>query len=344
MDIISSLVYVSDVDPGIYRKRWGRGFQYLDEHGKKISGKDIIDRINELRIPPMWDDVWICKLPNGHIQATGKDVKRRKQYMYHPEWSKYRNSNKFKRMAQFARALPQIRKKSEEHLKLKQWTKEKVLGLVVQLLNGFYIRIGNNYYKEQNNTYGLTTLRRKHLMVEGKRLTFHYKAKSGKMKEVNVIDKQLVKLIKECSELPGHEIFRYVDEDGKYQCIDSYDVNQYIRLLSDGEFSSKDFRTWGGTVLAVDKLEEAIKELENNPRLELIPTVVGKVAEVLGNTKAICKDYYIHPSVLKIIEEDSLTQYSKGLYRKYRKLFKELAPNELIALNIIESAELVPED
>lgn len=337
MELNCGLVYVSDEDPGFYRKKRGRGFVYLDEKGKKINNEDVTNRIKNLVIPPVWKDVWICKLPNGHIQATGKDIKKRKQYIYHPEWTRYRNDNKFQRMADFARALPQIRKKSYEHLKLKNWSKEKVLGLIVQLLNEVYIRIGNNYYKEKNSTYGLTTLRRKHLLIEGKNIIFKYKAKSGKLRRVNIQNKKLIKLIKECAELPGYEVFRYIDEKGKYQCIDSYDVNEYLRMISGSDFSSKDFRTWGGTVLAVEKLEEAMEEMEKNPRLELIPTVVGKVADVLGNTKAICRDYYIHPAVLKIIEEDALGDYTKGLNRKYRQLSKELEPNELITLNIIET-------
>src|SRR5690606_14759879 len=243
------------------------------------------------------------KKANGHLQATGKDQKNRKQYLYHEKWANYRNTSKFKRMADFARALPQIRAISLKDMKRKGWEKDKVLGLVVQFLNEAFIRIGNIYYREQNQTYGLTTLRRKHLHIDDNQLSFQYKAKSGKYRKIGVKNRKICKLIEECSELPGHEIFRYYDEATKsWTCIDSHDVNDYLRRITGEQFSSKDFRTWGGTVLAVEKYEEAKEAISENPRKAFLPTLVKKVAEELGNTVAICREYYIHPAILDAAE------------------------------------------
>ncbi len=338
--MISGLVYVTDADKGIYRKRAGKGFYYIDDNKKKIVDEKILSRIKSLRIPPMWNDVWICKKANGHLQATGKDQKNRKQYLYHEKWANYRNTSKFKRMPEFARALPQIRAISLKDMNRKGWEKDKVLGLVVQFLNEAFIRIGNIYYREQNQTYGLTTLRRKHLHIEDNQLSFQYKAKSGKYRKIGIKNRKICKLIEECSELPGHEIFRYYDEATKcWTCIDSHDVNDYLRRITGEQFSSKDFRTWGGTVLAVEKYEEAKMEIAENTRKTLVPTLIKKVAAELGNTVAICREYYIHPHILDTVENDRLGEYQKGINRKYPKLKDSLSNYELTALNIIETFE-----
>lgn len=338
--MISGLVYVTDVDKGIYRKRAGKGFYYIDDQREKIKDEKILIRIKNLKIPPMWEDVWICRKANGHLQATGKDQKNRKQYLYHEKWATYRNTSKFKRMPEFARALPLIRATSLKDMNSKGWAKDKVLGLVVQFLNEAFIRIGNVYYKEQNQTYGLTTLRRKHLHIEGNQLSFQYKAKSGKYRKISIKNRKICKLIEKCSELPGHEIFRYYDESDKcWSCIDSYDVNEYLRRITGERYSSKDFRTWGGTVLAIEKYEEAKREINENNRKSLVPTLIKKVAGELGNTVAICREYYIHPAILDVVEKGGLDEYKKGINRKYIKLKDSLSQDELIALNIIETFE-----
>ncbi len=340
MEMISGLVYVTDADKGIYRKRAGKGFYYIDDQKEKIKDEKILARIAGLRIPPMWQDVWICKKANGHLQATGKDQKNRKQYLYHEKWAQYRNTSKFKRMPEFARALPLIRATSLKDMNRKTWEKDKVLGLVVQFLNEAFIRIGNIYYREQNQTYGLTTLRRKHLLVEDNQLSFQYKAKSGKYRKIGIKNRKICRLIKECAELPGHEIFRYYDEATKcWTCIDSHDVNDYLRRITGEQFSSKDFRTWGGTVLAVEKLEEAKNEIAENSRKALVPTLIKKVAAELGNTVAICREYYIHPAVLEAVEHETLEEFKKGVTRKYMKLKDALSDHELTALNVIDTFE-----
>lgn len=339
MEMIEGLVYISDQEKGYTRKKIGRGFAYLDDKGEKITNENTLKRIHDLKIPPMWKDIWICKKAKGHLQVTGKDQKGRKQYLYHALWMKHRNEDKFRRMAEFARALPVIREASLKHMRKRGWPKDKVLGLVVQFLNDYFIRIGNIYYKEQNETYGLTTLRRKHLQIEGKDLCFHYKAKSGKYRKISIKNNQLSRLIKECSELPGHEIFRYQDEDKKWYSVDSHDVNEYLRRITGAQFSSKDFRTWGGTVTAVEKYPDTRIEVSENSRKSLVPTLIKKVAEKLGNTVAICREYYIHPAVLDAVETEKLGAFEKGINRKYPQLKDRLSKEELVALNIIESYE-----
>lgn len=340
MEMIRGLVYVTDADKGIYRKRAGKGFYYVDSNKQKVKDEKVLSRIAGLKIPPMWADVWICTKPNGHLQATGKDQRNRKQYLYHEKWAQYRNTSKFKRMPEFARALPLIRAASLKDMNQRGWAKDKVLGLVVQFLNEAFIRIGNIYYKEQNETYGLTTLRRKHLHIEDNQLSFQYKAKSGKYRKIGIKNRKICKLVKECSELPGHEIFRYYDEGNKcWTCIDSHDVNEYLRKITGEQFSSKDFRTWGGTVLAIEKYEEAKTEIGENTRKSLVPTLIKKVAAALGNTVAICRAYYIHPAILAVVESDGLDAYKKGINKKYIKLKDALSADELVALNIIETFE-----
>lgn len=337
MEMIKGLIYGTDDVTGYCRKRIGRGFVYLDEHNHKIIEEVIVKRIKALKIPPMWKEVWISKNPNTHLQVTGKDEKGRKQYLYHAQWNLYRNESKFKRMGEFGRALPKIRQASLHDMNLSGWSKEKVLGLIIQLLNEAFIRIGNTYYKEQNETYGLTTLRRKHLKTEGKKVSFEYKAKSGKYRKIGIRNARLSKLIAQCAVLPGHEIFRFQQEDGKWHNIDSHDVNEYLRKISGEQFSSKDFRTWGGSVTAIDKLEKAQEEVRASKRKSLTPTLIKMVAEKLGNTVAICREYYIHPAVLKAVEDNKIPEFSKGLNKKYARLKNDLSHNELVVLNIIES-------
>lgn len=335
----STVIYGSEAHMGYFRRRMGKGFIYLDEHKNKVKDAAIIERIKGLKIPPMWNEVQISTEENTHLQATGKDQKGRKQYLYHPEWMTFRNACKFRRMTEFGLALPTIRKQSLADMQRKGWPKQKVLGLVVQILNEAFIRIGNVYYKEQNETYGLTTLRRKHLKIEGNKISFQYKAKSGKYRHIDIKNLRLRRLIKQCSELPGHEIFRYLDEEDKKWCsIDSHDVNEYLKAISGEQFSSKDFRTWGGSVTAIEKFEEAQEHALATNKKSIIPTLIKMVAQKLGNTVAICRDYYIHPAVLEAIESGALSKYSKELQSTPAQTV-ELSPNERIALNIIAAYE-----
>lgn len=305
---VKKLLYVTDEDPGFLRKKWGRGHRYFDKAGNPVSKEILNGRLQSLVIPPMWENVWICKHTMGHLQATGYDDKGRKQYLYHPLWQEHRSRHKFDKLLEFGEALPQIRERIAQDLRRRDWPKEKVLALVVSLLDETYVRIGNQAYLKENKTYGLTTLRRKHLSMEGKRAVFSYRAKSGVQQQVNVQNPRLVRLIQQCNELPGHELFRYYEGSGTGTSVDSGDVNLYLKEISGEDFSSKNFRTWGGTVTAVERLAEAVEEVAENPRKDLVATVVKKVAERLGNTEAVCREYYIHPYVLESIESGYLQQ------------------------------------
>lgn len=335
-DCPEDLVYVGEGFPGYLRKRKGKGFVYLDTKGEKIAKKSLLDRITQLVIPPMWEDVWICKDAKGHLQVTGMDARGRKQYIYHPDWVSYRQESKYTRLEEFGKKLPQIRKAVEHDLRRKGWPREKILALTVMMLDEYYIRIGNKHYERENKTYGLTTLRRKHIVQEDGKLYLHYKAKSGKDRRLHVASKRLINLIKKMSELPGYEIFKYQNGYGTYHLLRSKDVNQYLGEISGETYSAKDFRTWGGTVLALDHLAESLEEVNNSPQKKLEPTIVKKVAEVLGNTKAVCRKYYIHPKVMGVLLDGSLGRFEK---RKLKGLTDpdQLSDNEQTVLKILSA-------
>ena len=329
------LVYITDRSQGIHRRKQGKGFAYYNAKGELIRNQEKLHRIRQLKIPPIWKDVWICDQPRGHLQAVGQDLKGRKQYLYHHEWNHYRNQSKFHKISEFARCLPEIREKAFEDVNQPGWPREKVLGLLVITMDELHIRVGNEQYKKRNQTFGLTTLRRRHLHFEKDRIKLEYKAKSGKYRKINIKNNQLVNLIRQLSELPGYEIFRYRDK-GKTIPVDSQDVNEYLKTISHEKFTSKDFRTWGGTVTAIEVLPEALKEVKENKRKKLTTTLIRTVASRLGNTVSICRDYYIHPAVLQKVEE-----------HKIRKLTPEpfepdqfgLTPAEETALVLIEKYE-----
>lgn len=331
------LTYIRGDEPGFTRLRRGRGFRYCDEEGSKITDEAALDRIKQLGIPPAWRDVWIAQDPDGHLQCTGYDPKNRKQYIYHSRWNEYRSEAKFRKIAEFGRVLPHIRRQVTEHLKADGWPRHKVLALVIQMLDEYHIRIGNDYYRQQNETFGLTTLRRKHFDFEAGVGRLEYKAKSGKYRKINIKNGQLAKLVKESSELRGYELFKYKGKDGKFHHINSQDVNEYLRDISEEEFSCKDFRTWGGTTLAIEKYEDARKMMAENARLKKLDTTIVKlVAEELGNTLSICREYYIHPQVMETLVEGKISEYQsrkvKGISKKDAAL---LSDSEVVALNII---------
>lgn len=326
---LPNLVYVNDSEPGITRKKWGRGFIYRDGKGVKIKDEVTINRIKDLVIPPIWQDVWICPTADGHLQCTGLDLKNRKQYIYHSEWIKYNQENKFSRLKIFGQKLPIIRKEIEKDLEQQKWTKTKVLALIVHILDEYYLRIGNQYYTNKNNTYGLTTLRRKHINETSDGIILSYKAKSNKQRKLTIDDGQLAELIKEMSELPGYEVFRFKEGYRNWTSIDSHDVNEYIRDLVKEDFTAKDFRTWGGTKLAVEYYPAAKEKVGENKRLKLEPTLVSLVAKRLGNTVATCREYYIHPDILRALTDDKHPGPDQQVKSKY------LEASEVYILNII---------
>lgn len=295
----AGLQYVSDNRPGYTRRPSNGEFEYLDTEGNKIRDEQRLLRIKRLAIPPAWTDVWICPSPNGHIQATGRDARRRKQYRYHERWRESRDENKFDRLTQFAKALPNIRRRVVQDLKLADLPRRKVLATIVRLLERTFIRIGNEEYARENKSFGLTTLKNRHVSVKGAQVRFRFRGKSGREHEVDVTDRRVAKVIAKCQDLPGQDLFQYLDENGQVQNVTSQDVNDYLRQIAGADFTAKDFRTWGGTVLAAIALSrqeefQTKKEAKSN-----IKTAICAVAEVLGNTPAVCRKCYVHPAIVE---------------------------------------------
>lgn len=297
---------VDDSAMGISRRKSGRGYAYFDEDGKKIKDKKVLRRLKRLVIPPMWKDVLICRFDDGHIQAIGRDLKGRKQYIYHSVYEKLKQEEKFRKMLDFANHLPKIRKKAYKDLKFPKWRKKKLLALIVLILDEYGIRIGNKQYRNRNETFGLTTLRRKHMSVADGELVFTFKGKSSKEREVHIDDDELIPFIKKAADLPGYEIFRYRTEKGNYRDIDSDDVNKYIGKFMGEDFSSKDFRTWAGSRLAVEFYPQALAHQQKGSRKKFSNIVVKMVASELGNTPTVCRSYYVHPSIFNKIDKKEL--------------------------------------
>ncbi len=296
----AGLRYVSDDQPGIARRKAGKGFSYRDADGHAVRDKDTLARIRSLAIPPAYTDVWICALANGHLQATGRDARRRKQYRYHPDWARVRGDGKFDRVIAFGMALPALRRRLRRDLKLPGFPQDKVLAIVVALLAETLVRVGNPEYARDNRSYGLTTLRNRHLeLVKGGRARMRFRGKSGQQHEVDIDDKRLVGLIKSCQQLPGQALFQYRDDDGTLQPVDSGQVNAYLRDAMGTDFSAKDFRTWGGTVAALRQFAAtALPEAPSERALAALQKeVVCEVATLLGNTPSVCRKAYIDPSV-----------------------------------------------
>jgi DNA topoisomerase-1 len=295
----AGLRYVSDTQPGIRRKKSGKGFTYVGTDGKPIRDEKELTRIRSLAIPPAYTDVWICPIPNGHIQATGRDARRRKQYRYHAKWREVRDETKFGRMLAFSEVLPKIRKRLETDLSRNGLPREKVLATVVRLLECTQIRVGNDEYAKANRSYGLTTLRDRHVEISGSNIQFEFRGKSGKTHSVSLNDRRLARIVQRCQALPGEDLFQYVDDDGVRQTIGSGNVNDYIREISGEEFTAKDFRTWAGTLLAVAALTEAGEWSTQRQAKSNILRAIDSVAEQLNNTRAVCRKYYVHPAVFE---------------------------------------------
>lgn len=300
------LRYVSDNRPGVRRDSTDDGFLYLDKAGNRIEDPDELDRFKALGIPPAWTEVWICPHANGHLQATGRDAKGRKQYRYHVEWCKVRNQSKFERMARFGASLPQIREQTDRHTKQRGLGREKVLATIVQLLEKTLIRVGNNEYAEKNDSFGLTTLRDDHLEVEGSTLRFSFRGKSGVEHEIEVGDRRLAKIVKHCQDLPGQELFQYYDENGEQQVVDSRDVNAYLQEVTGEDFTAKDFRTWFGTVYALLELQDVGPATSPTDAKKKITNAIKRAASQLGNRPATCKKYYVHPQIMEAFQTGEL--------------------------------------
>jgi len=303
---VAGLCYVSDTQPGIKRQRVGRGFRYKDVDGTPIRDPKVLRRIKTLVIPPAWTDVWICARSDGHIQATGRDAKGRKQYRYHPRWRAVRDSTKYDRLIAFGEALPQLRVRLDQDLARPGLSREKVLATVVRLLETTFIRIGNAEYARQNGSFGLTTLRDQHVHISGATMQFQFRGKSGQYHTVRLNDRRLATIVKRCQDLPGYEIFQYVDAEGQRQTIDSADVNAYLRLITGEDFTAKDVRTWAGTVLTACALWAYGASTSQTQAKQNIVQAIDEVAKRLGNTRPVCRKCYVHPTVLDAYLDHSL--------------------------------------
>jgi DNA topoisomerase I len=337
---MAGLRYVTDKMPGIRRERVGEEFTYTGTNGRPIEDEKTLKRIRSLAIPPAWTDVWICPNPRGHIQATGRDAKGRKQYRYHPQWRKVRDETKYDKMLVFGMALPTIRKKVAEDLQLPGLPKEKVLATVIDLLDITAIRVGNEEYARENESYGLTTLRNKHVKVTGSNIRLHFRGKSGKEHTYVVQDKKLARIVKRLQDLPGHELFEYLDEHDEVRHIESTDVNEYLREITKEDFTAKDFRTWWGTVIMVEALK-GVGEAETQTQAKKnITEALKEAAEHLGNTPTICRKCYVHPAVLDAYLNRTLLQTLKE--QEARGPHKELAglqPEEVALMEFLEGEQ-----
>jgi len=334
----AGLSYVSDDAPGIRRRKSGRGFTYVAPNGRKVDDDGTLARIRKLAIPPAYSDVWICPKANGHIQATGRDAKGRKQYRYHEAFRDIRESTKYEHMLAFAHALPAIRKTIDEHMSLRGLPRPKVLATVVHLLENTLIRIGNADYAKQNKSYGLTTLRDPHVRVEGAELRFEFKGKSGKAWKLRVKDRRVARIVKACQDLPGQDLFQYLDDEGNRQTITSSDVNAYLRDITGEDFTAKDFRTWAGTVLAALALSEFEQFDDEAKAKKNIRAAIESVSSRLGNTPTICRKCYVHPEILSCyLDGDLLLDVKEEVEAELRDLLEGLKPEEAAVLTLLKA-------
>ncbi|MFD0934033.1 DNA topoisomerase IB, partial [Methylobacterium trifolii] len=332
----AGLVYVDDGRPGLTRKKSGTGFRYLDAKGAPVRDAAVLARIRSLAIPPAYTDVWICPRANGHIQATGRDAKGRKQYRYHPDFREARETTKFTRIMAFADALPGIRTRIDADMRKAGLSREKVLATVVHLLETTLIRVGNDDYARTNKSYGLTTLRDPHVKIAGSELTFRFKGKSGKTWNLSVKDRRVAKIVKACQDLPGQELFQYLDDAGERRDVTSSDVNAYLREITGQEITAKDFRTWAGTVLAALALREFEAFDSHAKAKKNLRAAIEGVAARLGNTPTICRKCYIHPQVLDgYLEGDLLDQVKDAVETELSEDLSRLKPEEAAVLGLL---------
>ena len=333
---LPNLSYVNDGEPGIRRRRSGKGFGYRDADGNRVEDPEVLRRIRALAIPPAWEDVWICADPVGHIQATGRDQRGRKQYRYHPDWTAFRDEAKFGSLAAFAHSLPKLRERVDTDLRRRGLPRERVIASVIWLLDNTLIRIGNDAYRRENKSFGLTTLRSKHLEIQGSSLRFSFRGKSGKEWKLKLTDRRIAKIVRAIQELPGQHLFQYVDEEGARREINSQNVNDYIREAIGSDFTSKHFRTWNATVFTA--LELAGHPLPETKRAQTLTLneVLDRVAARLNNTRAVCRSCYVHPAIFDAWLEGGFDEQIKAIRARARRPFKNLDAEESTVLRWLE--------
>ncbi len=332
----AGLRYTADTVPGIRRIRRGKTVRYLGPDNRVVRSAEHLARIRSLVIPPAWTDVWIALDPRGHLQATGRDARGRKQYRYHPRWREVRDDTKYHRMIAFARALRTIRRRTGADLRRQGLSREKVLAAVVQLLEKTLIRVGNDEYARQNQSFGLTTLRDGHVVINGGRVRFAFRGKSGVEHEIDLADRRLAKIVKACRDIPGYDLFQYYDARGKRQAIESSDVNEYLQAVTGRDFTSKDFRTWAGTVLAAKLLRDFERFDSEAQAKRNIVEAVESVAKRLGNTKAVCRKCYIHPAVFDAYLDGSMLDTVAQRARRAARAIDDLSEAEAAVLGLLE--------
>jgi DNA topoisomerase-1 len=334
----AGLRYVNDDLPGISRRKTAKGFSYTAPDGKTVRHPAVLARIKSLVIPPAWRDVWICPAENGHLQATGRDARGRKQHRYHPRWREIRDADKYDKMLEFAKQLPSIRRKVDADLGLPGLPREKILATVVRLLEISRMRIGNEEYARDNKSFGLATLRNRHVSVSGSNIRFEFRGKSGVRHAVDLQDRRLARIIKQCQELPGQELFQYIAGDGARASIGSAEVNEYLRGITGADFSSKDFRTWSGTVLAATALAACESAQNSAQAKKAIAQAIESVAKKLGNTKAVCRKCYVHPAVLDAYADGSMARWSGRRGKSNRKSTAGLTQEEAAVVALLVRA------
>ncbi len=315
-ELPTDLHYVDDHGPGISRRKLRGKFAYFLPSGERIRDAQEIARINKLAIPPAYSEVWICPDPQGHMQATGRDARGRKQYRYHPRWREIRDNNKYERVLAFGTALPRMRERLQQRLALRGMPREKVMALLVQLLESTLIRVGNSRYAKEHRSYGLTTLRTRHVDVQGASIRFQFRGKSGVEHRVTLRNQRLARIVRRCMELPGQHLFQYLDEEGVRHPVSSSDVNEFIQEMTGGDFTAKDYRTWAGSALALDYLRKREWQPETVARRNLVE-VIAQVSRQLGNTPAVCRQCYVHPGVLDAFAAGELAKLGKARKRKW---------------------------
>ncbi len=333
-----NLIYVRDNISGIQRMRKGKGFTYIMDD-KTLRDREHLKRIRKLAIPPAWTEVWICPLENGHIQATGLDLRKRKQYRYHGLWAHVRSETKFHRLYEFGKLLPRLREQLEADLQIRELNQDKVLATVISLMERTYIRIGNSNYEKLYGSYGLTTLKDKHVSITGDKMRFAFRGKKGIQHEITLRNKKLARTVEQCRDIPGKELFQYYDENGSRRIIESGMVNEYIKKSTGKDFSAKDFRTWAGSVHALETLCSMSEVITEAERKKNIVAVLDSVSKKLGNSRSICKKYYVHPGLIRLYEENNFARYSRSLDKiEDSEDSFGLTPSEKVLLKILKES------
>ncbi|EOR93073.1 hypothetical protein ADIARSV_3762 [Arcticibacter svalbardensis MN12-7] len=334
----NDLFYVNDTTPGIIRKKNGQGYIYVDEKGAEVADETILKRIRSLVLPPAWENVWIAYHHNAHLQATGIDQAGRKQYRYHSTWSSFRNESKFYRLLEFGKKLPEFRRKLQKDLKRKNFDERKVLAISVNFMQKTNIRIGNESYKELYGSYGLSTLRDKHIKIQGSTMKLTFKGKKGVMHDINLTDKNLARLVKKCKDIPGQELFQYYNAEGKHCSIDSGMVNRYLKEVTCCDFTAKDFRTWSGSLEALRAYSEMEYSEQITTRKKTTLAVLDHVCHKLGNTRTVCKKYYVFPPLIEAYEAGTLFPYLKKVNKaQNQNTDTSLNADEKVLLSFLRS-------